>query len=218
MKYRCPHCRELFDDLDKTSCPKCNKALRHPLKWKSLKTDKARREGIQQRMPPSHELRKPIWTLFFTSPRFAVWVLGGCILVGGVILSSKGKVTTIYQGPNKIDKTRKELVVLRTALEWFRVHCQRYPTTEESLRALVRDPGVEGWKGFYIPELPPDLWGHHFYYTCSNDVVQLSSLGPDGKTNTADDIQSPAADYKALMKRLAKEAPATSAVTNTPAQ
>jgi len=205
LKYRCPHCHQLFEKWETAHCPNCKKGLRHPDKWKTLKWDKSRREGIQQRIPASRELRKPLWMLFINRPRFAVWVLGGCMLVGGVILSSSSKVTTLYRPPDRVIRTRKELMVIRTALEWFRVHCQRYPTTEESLKALVRNPGVPGWKGFYLEELPPDLWGHPFVYTCSNDVIRLSSMGPDGKPDTADDVQAPPPDYKALMKRLAKE-------------
>lgn len=207
MKYRCPHCRHLFDKLDTAQCPNCKKGLRHPDKWKALKPEKARREGIQQRLPSVKELRKPLWMLFLTRPRFAVWVLGGCMLVGGVILSSSKKVTTIYQPPSRVIRTRSELMAIRTALEWFRVHCERFPTTEESLKALVRnpEPGIPGWKGFYIEELPPDLWGHPFVYASSNDTIRLSSMGPDGKPDTPDDVLSPPPDYKALMKRLAKE-------------
>jgi type II secretion system protein G len=143
--------------------------------------------------------------VFLTRPRFFVWVLGGCILVGGVIISSSKNVTRPYQPPSKVIQTRKELMVIRTALEWFRIHCQRFPTTEESLKALVRDPGIHGWKGFYLEELPPDLWHHPFVYSSSNDTVRLSSMGPDGKPDTADDVLSPPPDYKALMKRLAKD-------------
>lgn len=207
MKYRCPHCRHVFEKWETSRCPSCAKGLRHPEKWKALKPEKLRREGIQQRLPATRELRQPLWTIFLNRPRFIVWVLGGCMLVGGVVLSSADKVTRPYQPPGKVVRTSRELGVMRTALEWFRVHCGRYPTTGEGLRALVRnpDPGIPGWKGFYIDGLPPDLWGQPFVYTCSNETVRLSSMGPDGQTNTADDIQAPAADYKALMQRLARE-------------
>jgi type II secretion system protein G len=205
MKYRCPHCRHLFDKLDTAHCPNCKKTLRHPEKWKGLKAEKARREAIGQRLPTVKELRKPIWMVFLNRPRFAVWVLGGCIIVGALILSSSDQITKPYQPPDKVMRTRKELLVMRTALEWFRVHCKRFPTTEESLKALVRDPGVPGWKGFYIEELPPDLWGHPFLYSSSNDTIRLSSSGPDGKPDTADDVEAPPPDYKALMQRLSKE-------------
>lgn len=208
MKYRCPHCQQLFEKWKTAHCPNCKKGLRHPDKWTLPKPDKTRREGIQQRLPGVQELRKPIWMLFLNRPRFAVWVLGGCMLVGAVILSSSKNVTTPYQPPDKVIRTRKELMVIRTALEWFRVHCQRFPSTEENLKALVRDPGVEGWKGFYIESLPPDLWGHPFVYSSSNDTVRLASMGADGMPDTADDVLAPPPDYKALMKRLAQDKPA----------
>jgi len=205
VKFRCPHCQHLFEKWEDAHCPNCRKGLRHPDKWKGPKPVKVRREGLHQRLPGTTELRKPLWTLFLNRPRMAVWVLGGCMLVGALALSSRKNVTIPYQPPDKVIRTRKELMVIRTALEWFRVHCRRYPSTEESLKALVRDPGVPGWKGFYLEALPPDLWNHPFVYSSSNDTVRLSSMGPDGKPDTADDVQAPPADYKALMKRLARE-------------
>ena len=204
MKFRCPHCRHVFETLEQSRCPACGKSLRHPDKWKVLKTD-ARRASLQQRMPHSQTLRQPIWMAFVNRPRFLVWVLGSCILVVGFLMTMKVNTGVPYRPPTRTLQTRRELLVVRTALEWFRAHCKRYPTTEEGLKALVRNPGVEGWQGFYLKALPPDLWGHPFHYSSSNDTVRLSSMGPDGKAGNEDDILSPPPDYKALMKRLAKD-------------
>ena len=140
--------------------------------------------------------------MFLNRPRFLIWVLGGSVLVVGFLLTAKVNTGVPYRPPTKVFQTQRELVVIRTALEWFRAHCKRYPTTEEGLKALVRNPGIPDWHGYYLQALPPDLWGHPFRYTCSNEVVTLSSIGPDGLPDTADDIPAPPPDYKALVKRL----------------
>jgi Type II secretion system (T2SS), protein G len=38
---------------------------------------------------------------------------------------------------------------IKVALDRFQADCARYPTTEEGLSALVKNPGVVGWKGPY---------------------------------------------------------------------
>lgn len=203
MKYRCPHCREIFGAFKNSRCPACSKALRNPDQWKPRKADSASRSPA--RAGNTQHLRQPVWMVFIGRPRFMIWVLGACILVVGFLMTLKINVGIPYQPPPKIVQTKKELTTIRTALEWFRVHCKRYPTSEEGLKALVRNPGVAGWQGFYLEALPPDLWGHPFIYSSSNDTVRLASAGPDGKEGTADDINAPEPDYKALMKRLAKD-------------
>lgn len=204
MKYRCPHCQTVFESFATGQCPSCLRSLRHPDKWiQARRKDPARRDTLLKRMPGRDTYRQPIWLLFVNRPRFLVWVLGGCILVVGFLMTSKFNPGTPYKPPTKVIRTQKELVVIRTALEWFKVNCKRYPTTEESLKALVRNPGVPGWQGFYLQSLPPDLWGHPFQYSCSNEVIRLSSMGPDGIMGSADDIKSPPPDIKALAKRLA---------------
>jgi len=205
MKYRCPHCQHLFETFRDSKCPACGKNLRHPYKWKAPKAEASPRNPIQTRLADTRHLRQPIWMMFVNRPRFLLWVLGGSILVVGFLLTSNIGTVTPYRPPTKIFQTRRELVVIRTALEWFRVHCKRYPTTEEGLKALVRNPGVAGWQGYYLESLAPDLWGHPFQYSSDTDEVDLYSSGPDGKPGTPDDIPAPPPDYKALARRLVKE-------------
>jgi hypothetical protein len=46
--------------------------------------------------------------------------------------------------------------VLATSLEQFRMHCGRYPTGAEGLRALAANPGVKGWNGpYFVSQYPP---------------------------------------------------------------
>ena len=208
MKYRCPHCKTSFESFEKPHCPTCGKGLRNPDKWKPKPESPAiKRIARQKRIPTTFADKPPLWMLFMNRPRFLVWVLGGCILVVGFLMTYKIKAQVPYVPPTRVVQTQKELMVIRTALAWFRVHCKRYPTTEEGLKGLVRNPGAAGWQGYYLNALMPDLWNHPFQYANTNDTVILFSMGPDGQAGTKDDVQSPPPDYKALMKRLALDQP-----------
>jgi len=201
MKFCCPYCRHIFERPDRGFCPSCQKAIRPrrvPSKIRTGRTQRDRRSPILA-MPAGP---MSVFLIFSQRPRFLFWVLGLTAVVVIMLSTVKVKPVALYVAPTKVERTRYELGVMRTALEWFRVNCKRYPTAEEGLKALVVDPGVPGWQGFYIEELPPDLWGHEFRYASSNDAVRLSSIGPDGLADTSDDIPAPPPDYKSLMLRL----------------
>lgn len=198
MKYRCPFCREEFEQFKQSACPVCGKGLRMPKS--NGKNGNARQARRTNREMPD---RKPLVMLLSDRPRVMLWSLGLLVMIVIWLLAGNVKIGVPRAYAGKSERTRKELGVLRTALEWFRSNCGRYPTTEEGLKALVIDPGIEGWQGFYIEALPPDLWGRPFQYEATNDTVRLYSMGLDGKPDTADDIASPPPDYKMLVQRLA---------------
>lgn len=196
MKYRCPFCREVFEEFARPACPKCGKALR---KSGGNGTSYKRTRRASTEMPD----RRPLLMLIADRPRVMLWSLGLVAMAFIWIIMGNVKIGIPNTSITKADVTRNELRTMRTALEWFRTNCKRYPTTEEGLAALVIDPGVPGWQGHYIQALPPDLWGQPFQYASSNDTIRLFSTGADGLPGTADDVQAPDPDYKALMQRLA---------------
>jgi general secretion pathway protein G len=81
---------------------------------------------------------------------------------------------------------------LETPLTAYRVNMGSYPTTEEGLQALVRQPSEEAtnWRGPYVKKLNPDPWGHPYRYKCPGehnpDSYDLWSLGPDGEESDDD--------------------------------
>ena len=82
------------------------------------------------------------------------------------------------------------LVGLETALEFFYNNHDRYVTNEEGLKKLVKVGNMK--KG-----MTKDPWNNPFDYKAvkSKDGVEaqsyyLRSIGPDGKRNTEDDINS----------------------------
>lgn len=73
------------------------------------------------------------------------------------------------------------------ALDMFKINNDMYPTTEEGLEALVKNPDPEKYPNYsstgYFKDnkLPKDSWGHKFIYLNNDGVVDLVSLGADGK-------------------------------------
>jgi type II secretory pathway pseudopilin PulG len=84
------------------------------------------------------------------------------------------------------------LAVLMIALDQLARDCSRYPSSTEGLVSLIHNPGLPGWRGPYIYELKPDPWMRPFAYRTGPTGPAPFSLGPDGVTNTDDDVQVPA--------------------------
>ena len=88
-------------------------------------------------------------------------------------------------GESKQKIARMQIEMLSSALDQFKLDVGRYPTTEEGLKALIENPGVEGWNGPYLKKkkIPKDPWGRPYIYKCPGEhgEYDLYSLGADGK-------------------------------------
>lgn len=86
----------------------------------------------------------------------------------------------------KISTAKASVAQLESSLGRFRIHMDRYPTTEEGLIVLVdAPPGEEkNWRGPYINQLRQDPWGNPYLYRCpavqSKSGFDLWSRGADG--------------------------------------
>ncbi len=70
------------------------------------------------------------------------------------------------------------------SLEMFKDDMGRMPTEAEGLKALVVDPGTEGWLGPYLKSDKSlnDPWAHPLVYTVASDgSATVTCLGADGK-------------------------------------
>ena len=77
-----------------------------------------------------------------------------------------------------------QIELLGTALDTFRLDVGRYPTTQEGLEALNRQPGgLARWDGSYLKkEVPLDPWGKSYVYRSPGEhgPYDLISYGADG--------------------------------------
>ncbi|MGB5157439.1 type II secretion system major pseudopilin GspG [Desulfobacterium sp. N47] len=78
-------------------------------------------------------------------------------LVGPRLFSKVGK--------GKQSSAKAQIELLGQALDLFRLDVDRYPTTQEGLKALIENPGNEKWDGPYPKKgIPDDPWGKPYHY------------------------------------------------------
>ena len=88
---------------------------------------------------------------------------------------------------------------MKTALSMYEVDNGKYPTSDQSLQALLQKPGgapePKNWKGPYLQnmtEIPKDPWGNPYLYICPGaknpSGFDLFSAGTDGQPGTQDDV------------------------------
>jgi len=96
------------------------------------------------------------------------------------------------------EKAKKGLVCtqmesIKNALRMFKVDNGTYPTTEEGLEALAKNPSAEKYKnyaeGSYFTDglLPKDSWGNNFVYLNEEGDLEIISLGADGAEGGKDE-------------------------------
>ncbi|RZA10148.1 MAG: type II secretion system protein GspG [Proteobacteria bacterium] len=94
----------------------------------------------------------------------------------------------------KVDLAMVAAKTVGDSLQFYKLHNNRYPSTEEGLNALVtQPPSAKAWRGPYTDaEKLNDPWGNAFTYEASGaKAFKIVSPGPDGEVGTADDITYP---------------------------
>ena len=95
-------------------------------------------------------------------------------------------------------KAKKKLVCvqmqsIKDSLRLFKVDNGTYPTTEEGLEALIKNPDEKRYRNFdengYFTDgyLPKDSWGNPFVYLYEDGDLELISLGADNKEGGTDE-------------------------------
>lgn len=88
---------------------------------------------------------------------------------------------------------KTQIASFSTVLDAFEVDNGYYPKGKGGLQDLVTQPSdALNWKGPYIKDLPKDPWNNDYVYEFPGrnnaNSFDLSSMGPDGKEGTEDDI------------------------------
>ncbi len=88
-------------------------------------------------------------------------------------------------GDSKTKAAKIQIEELSAALEMYKIDTNRYPSTEQTLQALVQEPaGVDGWNGPYLRKnfVPQDPWknNYNYRYPGRNAEYEIYSLGADG--------------------------------------
>lgn len=120
-----------------------------------------------------------------------------------VVLSILGLLSAIvgpqvikYLGSSRTETARVQVKNIAASLQLFRLDAGRYPTPEDGLSALVKQPAsVPNWNGPYLPDASAitDPWGKSYRFMAPGkhgevDVYSLGSDGVDGGTGEARDV------------------------------
>lgn len=91
----------------------------------------------------------------------------------------------------RIVKAKQDISAISSALQLYKLDNYRYPTTDQGLEALVKEPTTEpvpkNWKP-YLQQLPKDPWGNNYIYLSPGEHgdFDLYTLGADGEEGGKD--------------------------------
>lgn len=114
------------------------------------------------------------------------------IVVLGVLATLVAPNIFQHVGTAKAATARSQIELLAAALDAYRLDNDTYPTTEQGLEALRREPLIEprprNWRGPYLrKEVPLDPWGRPYIYRRTGHAAngegfeyELLSYGRDG--------------------------------------
>lgn len=90
----------------------------------------------------------------------------------------------------QITKVKQDIRAIEAALSMYRMHNFQYPSTEQGLEALVKQPSTDpvpkNWQaGGYLPRVPKDPWGENYHYLSPGSHGEFD-LYSNGVPNSGD--------------------------------
>ncbi len=128
------------------------------------------------------------------------------LVVMAILALMAGMVMPRVLGRQKsanLDAAKTQIDAFRGALDQYALDMNSYPSTEQGLAALAKEPDSEedgpkgNWRGPYLGKnsVPKDPWGSKYEYEYPSERFEgkepaIWSFGPDGIDDTEDDILS----------------------------
>jgi general secretion pathway protein G len=88
----------------------------------------------------------------------------------------------------RVARAQSDIRAVQTALDLYRLDNFKYPTTEQGLQALVKqpnDPSITNYRAEgYLPALPKDPWNNPYQYAspgADGKPYEVLTFGRDGK-------------------------------------
>jgi general secretion pathway protein G len=146
----------------------------------------------QQPQPIMSHRRRPLRSAFasarargtqgFTLIEIMVVVIIIGLLAAAIVPEVIGKVDEA-----RVAKAKEDIQALETGLTEYRLDNSEYPSTDDGLEALSKqpnDPSVTHWHGPYIQQISKDPWGRPYQYAypgTHGEAYDLYTLGADGQ-------------------------------------
>lgn len=108
----------------------------------------------------------------------------------GMLAALVGPQVLNQLGGAKSKSAAIQISDLEQALELYKLDVGKFPSNEQGLNALVRQPsGATGWNGPYLKkgELPDDPWGNPYEYRYAGGMLEIISYGADGRSGGSDE-------------------------------
>ena len=117
---------------------------------------------------------------------FTLMELLAVIIIIGVLAATIGGRFLGQTEGAKAGAAKAEMGQLVQALDLFKLEIGRYPTAQEGLEALIKNPGgVQNWNGPYFrKDNIKDPWNNDYKYSNpgpNNTPFEVKSLGADGR-------------------------------------
>ena len=112
-------------------------------------------------------------------------VLAILVVIGGIVTVNIGGAQT----EAKINATKAQLNGLKNNIQMYQIRMNGLPETLEALRDGPSDAAKKAkWVAPIITEIPTDAWENPLEYTVNGNTYEIRSPGPDGQSNSEDDI------------------------------
>lgn len=124
-------------------------------------------------------------TNFHTASGFTLLELLVVVAIIALLAGYVGPRYLAQLNKSEVGAARAQIDGFGKALDQYRIDVGRYPTSEQGLMALFRQPGGEAkWAGPYLTKEPPlDPWGRPYEYRAAGTPgkdYEIVSRGRDG--------------------------------------
>jgi general secretion pathway protein G len=107
-------------------------------------------------------------------------VVAGLVVVNAVGVSDEA---------NKKAATT-QIANLTNMVNLYRLNVGSFPSTLDALYTQPSDVEASKWSKVSNTPIPADPWNHPYEYKIEGSSFEIRSMGPDGQSNTQDDIVS----------------------------
>ncbi len=105
-------------------------------------------------------------------------------IIGG-LMAVLGSTAMESLNKSRVQNAKIQMKEIGKQLDMYYADCSSYPTTDQTLNALMQNPGNDVCPNWgpnpYLKKIPKDPWGTNFIYESDGATYNLKSLGRNKK-------------------------------------